>query len=118
MFKEITIGDKSFGFLATASTSYRYKQVFHEDLLVSLTDEKQILINTIELSHKLGFIMNMQAEKADMNKLSYDNFLEWLDQFDMRDMYGSVPDQIIEIYIGNQMSMSIPKKKAEQQKEG
>ena len=92
MFKEIVIGDKSFGFLATASTTYRYKQVFHEDLLVSLTDEKSAIIDTLELSHKLGYIMNMQAEKADMNKLSYDKFLEWLDQFEVKDMYGRVPD--------------------------
>lgn len=118
MFKEITIGDKTYGFLATASTAYRYKQVFHEDLLVSLTDEKSAIIKTLELSHKLGFIMNMQAEKADMNSLSYDKFLDWLDQFDTRDAYGSVPDEIIDIFIGNQKPMSIPKKKAEQQKEG
>lgn len=118
MFKEITIGDKKVPFLATASTAYRYKQVFHEDLLVAFASEKTTVIETVELSHKLGYIMNRQAEGADMKLLSYDKYLEWLDQFEVDEIYGSVPDEIIEIFIGNQKSMSIPKKKADQQKEG
>ena len=42
MYKEIDLdtqeGVKKFGFLATGTTAYRYRQVFHKDLMVTLNN--------------------------------------------------------------------------------
>ena len=53
--------------------------------------------------------MNSQAEGKDMNQLNFDSFLEWADQFAGAELITHAPE-IIELYLGNKITKSIPKK--------
>lgn len=109
MFKEIKIGAVEVPMCATASTSYRYKQIFHEDILnragEGLTDA-----DAYDIGHKLAFVMAMQGERLDMNLVNADQFYGWLDQFEPDDIVNAL-DEIMELYRQNTKSMSTPKKK-------
>lgn len=115
MFKEITLGtqegEKSFPFLATGTTAYRYRQVFHKDLMVTLNNMENIDKDDADVSvgDKLAYIMNAQAEKRDMNTLSFDDFLEWADQFDGAELFLHM-QEFIGLYLGNRATTSDPKK--------
>ncbi|RRG07444.1 MAG: hypothetical protein DUD30_00665 [Lactobacillus sp.] len=121
MYKEIKLytqdGEKTFGFLATGSTAIRYRQVFHQDLMV-LLNKLQKIDETDDVDtgivDKLAFIMNAQAEKKDMNTLSSDDFINWVDQFDGAELFKNM-DKIVGLYLGNKFSGSSQKKGAARQ---
>ena len=82
MFGVVTIGDREIEMAANATTAIRYGQVFHgEDLLVYFTKGFKTTSESIYVAQKLGYIMARAAEKADMNKLSEDGFIDWLEDF-------------------------------------
>lgn len=115
MYKELVLntqsGKKTFRFLATGTTAIRYRQIFHQDLLVTLNKMEDIKTREADTSvgDKLAYIMNAQAEKKDMNKLNADSFLEWADQFDGAELFLHMQD-FITIYLGNKKTTSVPKK--------
>ena len=106
-------GVKKFGFLATGTTAYRYRQVFHKDLMVTLNNMENVDADTADTSvgDKLAYIMNAQAERKDMNKLSFDGFLEWADQFDGATLFLHM-QEFITMYLGSRETTSDPKKAA------
>ena len=121
MYKELKLktldGEKTFRFLATGSTAIRYRQVFHQDLMVLLNklqkvDEEDNADTGIV--DRLAYIMNMQAEKEDMNSLSNEGFIEWADQFDRIELFRNM-DKIVGLYLGNKSTGSTPKKAAARQ---
>lgn len=116
MFDKITIGNVEIPMTANAATAIRYQQVFHEDLLAlfarTMEDSEAIYV-----SQKLGFIMKCQAEKADFSLVNYDQFIEWLEQFNALDFTGAALP-IIKLFQANEKTLSTPKKKAAPPKEG
>ena len=125
MYREIRMKlangtERTFGFLAMGSTQYRYKQLFKEDLMKSITKlvnrDRDDIGDTADFSvtDKLAFVMNCQAEKRDMNHQNFDTFLEWVDQFDASELFDHLGD-FIDIYLGNKESTSEPKKEEELQ---
>lgn len=120
MYKEIKLdtqeGEKSFSFLATGTTAYRFRQVFHKDLMVMLNKMEDIDNGDVDMSvgDELAYIMNAQAEKKDMNTLSVDSFLEWADQFDGAALFLHMRD-FISLYLGSRATTSVPKKGAARQ---
>ena len=83
MVKTIAIGGREYIFAANAATPFRYKQLFNEDLFVvfseaAKTEESAPLAETVA---KMAYIMIRQAEKADMNKISMEDFMSWLEDF-------------------------------------
>lgn len=115
MFKKIKVGGKEIDMLATASTSIRYKQIFHEDLisLFQATGEKGELTDYLSISQKLGYIMAQHAAKADMEKLNEDAYMEWLDQFEPFDFVEAGGD-IVKLYRGNEETSAESKKKEDE----
>ena len=121
MFGQINLitndgGEKAFKFLAVGPTVYRYRQVFHKDLMVQLSkmrvfQEKEASDETADSTtfEKLAFIMNAQAEGKNMNTLNFDSFLEWADQFAGMELITHAPE-IIELYLGSKVTKSTPKK--------
>ncbi len=117
MFREIklltTDGEKSFPMLANGATAVRYRQVFHTDLIAGVTKFSRLNVEPdkvdFELPGKLGYIMNSAAEKKDMNTLSEDGYMEWLEQFE-GDTLWSANGPIMEIYLVNQTAASEGKK--------
>lgn len=99
MFGVVKIGDHEIEMLANGATPYRYKTVFHEDYLAKVTGNISDAEAT-DMMAKMGYIMAMQAEKADMTKLSMDTFIEWLEQFAPNDIYAAT-SAISDIYAGN-----------------
>lgn len=116
MYMELSLntldGEKNFRFLATGSTAIRYRQVFHQDMMVVLNKFQQLETSDdvdTGVVDRLAYIMNMQAEKADMNALNKDLFIEWADQFDGMEIFRNM-DKIVGLYLGNKFTGSTPKK--------
>ena len=113
MKREIQIGDKTVAFLSNGVTPLFYKQLFKKDLLQTLkgNGEWDIVGDHIP---ELAFIRAMQAQEgitaADMMKLSYESYIEWLSQFEALDitMHGG---EITNIYISDSIPSAEPKKK-------
>ena len=115
MEKVLKIGTKEVGFKATASTTKRYSQKFNRDLfrdiekLIPKVEEQNLGIDDLECFMNIASIMAWQ----------YDHDIpedpdEWLDQFEMFDIYLILP-QIIELWGLNMTELEKPKKKAEEQ---
>ena len=119
MFRQINLttndgGEKAFKFLATGTTAYRYRQIFHQDLMVQLSKMKTFQDGgdgdaDSTIFEKLAFIMNAQAEGLNMNTLNFDSFLNWADQFAGMELLTHAPE-IIELYLGSKITTSVPKK--------
>ena len=112
MYKEIVIGagehQKTIGFLSNGATPLFYKQVFKNDLLQMLTGGGQMEIASDKIP-ELAFIMAKQAEKADMTKVNYNGFVDWLSQFEPLDLVIK-STEIADVYIGDSMTSVEPKK--------
>lgn len=108
-YGKVMFGNKAVEMKATAATPPLFKRIFSFDLLKTLAklqgfdelgEEEQIDsgLDATELISKLGFIMAMQAEKADFSKMNIENYYSWLDEFDVNSIN---PAEIMNIYLGN-----------------
>lgn len=112
MIQNITIQGKEIPMLATAATPYRYKHVFHEDLmkiLLAQQDGETFEVDT-DFVGKLAYIMTMQAQGADMTKLNQETFFAWLDLFDPLSIT-MAGEAIVSLYMGQSVQDSAAKKK-------
>lgn len=107
MHKTLTIDGKEMEFTANAATPYRYKQVFKKDLLQILGNEEKAEKEGVETITELAFIMNKQAEKADMTSLDYEGFLTWLEDFGAMTFIESAED-ILNIYMDQTIGTATP----------
>lgn len=115
MFKEITAGEHTLTLRSSGLTPILFKQVFHKDIIQMLSEVNDENVSVItDSAPELAYIMNMQAEKADLTQLSYEKYLEWVDQFEALDLPGRA-DEIVNVYISNQQTSAKPKKKVEKQ---
>lgn len=121
MYKTLTLTtasgvDKEVNFLSTGTTAYRYKQIFHKDLMPSITKlihgEELNPDGDLIISQELAFVMNKQAEKRDMNTVTYEEYLNWIDEYDSASLFANIAD-FIKIYTGSKDSTSKPKKDIE-----
>lgn len=80
-------GYKDVPMLANGATSFRHRQVFHEDLMSILTKvaqhpEDESLVDS-DLVSRMAYIMASAADgEKDMNKLSVEDYITWLEQFE------------------------------------
>lgn len=113
MVKTIKVGGKEFIFAANAATPYRYKQLFNEDLFTifqnaAKNEEGNIIL--ADTMTRLAFVMIKQAEKADMNTITMDDFYAWLEDFAPMDLV-LVGEEIVNFYMSSTEGSIIPKKK-------
>ncbi len=108
--------EKEVSFLSTGTTAIRYKQIFHKDLMPSIT---KLLKNEdlnpdadLIVGQELAFVMNKQAEGRDMNHVTYEEYLTWIDEYDSASLFQNIAD-FIKIYTGSRESTSEPKKEEE-----
>lgn len=130
MYKTILIDrmdgkEEATEFLANASTPYRYKQVFGDDLLTKFSNAEREVDGrktyNIDFLHELAYIMAMQAAAVNdkavkMDKLNMDTFLAWLDQFESFSIE-SRAEEIIGVYVRNMEGTSDAKKNNVEQNE-
>ena len=107
MFKTLNIDGREVEFSANAATPFRYRQVFHKDLLSILGNEEKAQNEGVEAVTELAFIMAKQAEKADMGKLNEDVFFEWLEGFGSMAFVNNAED-ILNIYMESTETTSTP----------
>ena len=107
MYKKVTVDGKEMEFAANAATPFRYKQVFKRDLLSIFANEDNAQAEGVEAVTELAYIMNRQAEKADMNKLTYDEFISWLEGFSPMAFVEAAED-IMDVYVGSSETSSTP----------
>ena len=107
MFKTLNIDGKEIEFSANAATPFRYRQVFHKDLLSILGNEEKAQNEGVEAVTELAFIMTKQAEKADMGKLNEDVFFEWLEGFGSMAFVNNAED-ILNIYMESTETTATP----------
>ena len=107
MFKKLTIDGREIEFAANAATPFRYKQVFQRDLLQILGNEDKAEKEGVEAVTQLAFIMAKQAEKADMGKLTQEEFLAWLEDFSAMAFIESAED-IMGVYMDQTQNTSTP----------
>lgn len=120
MYKEIKVGRKTVPMTANAATEYRCKQTFRQTLLQEFLKLAPAIESgddlsaeeadkVIDVSSKLGYIMAMQAAKADMSKLNEETYLQWLEDFEPLDLLKAAGD-IIKLWIGQKATTAKSKK--------
>ena len=107
MFKTLNIDGREVEFSANAATPFRYRQVFHKDLLSILGNEEKAQNEGVEAVTELAFVMAKQAEKADMGKLNEELFFEWLEGFGSMAFVNNAED-ILNIYMESTETTSTP----------
>ena len=107
MFKSLAIDGKEIELAANAATPFRFKQVFHKDLFAILGNEEKAESEGVEAVTQLAFIMAKQAEKADMNKLNEDSFIEWLEDFGPMAFVESA-ENILNVYMDSTVGTATP----------
>lgn len=116
---------KDIEFLANAATPRRFKMVFRKDLLTMIanakTEENGIETYDIDFLPELAYIMACQAkaksdDKFKLDKLNYNTFLDWLEQFDGM-AFEKNAVEILHVYTGNTETTSDAKKNIDQQTE-
>lgn len=125
MYDKVIFGNVEVELKATAATAPLFRRVFSFDLLKTLAKVKDIEnepeetqidegLDVTELLSKVGFIMAMQAEKADFGKIKIDDYYMWLDQFEPNTI--SVVE-IMRVYQGNEKTVVNEKKEVAVQSE-
>lgn len=117
MYGIVKIGAYDIPLEANASTPIRYKQLFHRNLLpffMGQTSEEE----NGEMLPEMAYVMAMSAAREDMNRLTYDGYISWLEKFDALDFYDSTTvTKIRDIYMGNAIGESEVKKNQDQASE-
>lgn len=113
--KEITVGGKNLRLHANGATPLRFKMIFGKDIIVEINRMNKGLIDEgelIELAGQIAFVMNMQADKTreELSKISKENYIDWLEQFDGAMCFANAADAIMSIYLGNEKGDSKSKK--------
>lgn len=100
--------------LANGATSIYYKQIFGEDLIRMMSRSASDLSNLDgNFVNKLAFIMAMNARHEDMKKLSFDNFVDWIAEYDSGCLIEK-QNEIVGVYLSTKKTGSKAKKKAGQ----
>ena len=114
MVKTINVGGRELIFAANAATPYRYKQLFNEDLFAVFTSaaksEDNENFTLADVITRLAYIMIRQAEKADMNSISMEDFISWLEDFGPMDLV-LAGEEIMNFYLSTTNGSIVPKKK-------
>lgn len=118
MYAEIKLktaegGERTVGMMANAAIPIRYRNIFRKDLMADLTkmisDPESLNADAMngitDMVPQLAFVMAMAADKRDMKILSYEMFIEWMEQFSA-EAFTDKSAEIIGIYFGNTGSES------------
>lgn len=118
----INIGEQTVIMKATAATEIRYQIVFRSDILTTFfklykdlgetldfTNADPELVNqAVEIAGRLAFIMAKAGEGVDMNSLTMDDFIDWLENFEAMDLLLASGD-IFHFWLG-QRSTTVKRK--------
>lgn len=112
MYQVVKIGEKEVPMLSMASVDVYYRQIFHKDAIKLQSSKEFDEGDLINFVCEMGFVMAKFAELKDRKeiaKLTDDNYLEWLDQFDRAEFMAALPD-VRMVYEGQQITHADSKK--------
>jgi hypothetical protein len=110
MIKEITIGEQTVLMAANAATPIRYKMLFKKDLLAEFQNAEADNSRVSDMIPELAYIMAMQAGHENLSGKTFEDYIEWLEQFGPLDLLNA-GGEIAALYIENTQETSTPKKK-------
>lgn len=117
MYGKVNIDGKELELCANAATAVRYRQVFRKNILSYFMGQEPAE-ESAAMVPELAYIMAKSAEKADMNKLSFEDYCEWLEDFSgTAFMADEAVNGIMAIYQGNEFPTDESKKKQDRQSE-
>lgn len=105
MYRVVKIGDKEVPMLAMASVDIYYKRVFHEDPLSIMTNASIPDGEKTRVAFGMAYIMAKFAECRDrkaMLRLTEDDYLEWLEQFEYGDFVAAAAE-VLGVYYGQKI---------------
>lgn len=85
MIKTFVIGEKQVEAELNGALPYRYNGVFGKNYFSMIGKDLEPGV-LVEFAQEALYLMAMSAQKADMNRLSFDTYLEWLEDFMPGDM--------------------------------
>jgi len=100
MQKELMIGEKALTLAANAATPVRFQMTFQCDLLNTLGKISTENAEYLGVVSQMAYIMARQAE-GETKRLSFDNYLEWLEQFEDPMAFVNASADIISFYLQN-----------------
>ena len=113
MYKKFEIGGKECTLCACASINVCYYNVFHEDFIKLITTDEGLATAAMM---RMAFIMAKFGELNDrkaVNRLTEDDYCDWLDQFTTGDLVAALPD-LQEFYMASAGSNVTAKKNSEE----
>lgn len=110
MYKVIDVGGKDVPMLANAATPIRYRQLFHRNVMTFFSGKGEEE-DAVDFVGELAYIMASSAAGKDMNTLSYDGYIEWLEQFEALAFADSATvEAIVNLYRANDDTQADVKK--------
>lgn len=123
MFKKIKMKmadgkEMEMAFLSNAATPIRMKQIFNRDLFATLGSMDKVdnatAVENLDVFSELAYTMHCQSEKADMSRISFDTYVEWLETLDGMAVLDNM-DEILKLYISSDSRGSKAKNPADPQ---
>lgn len=108
----VKIGEHEIEMSCNAATPIRFQQVFGKNLLTYFVNSDKVAPEDSTMAmQELAYIMTRSAEGTDMNVLSYEDYLHWLEDYDPLDFLNAeTTEQIINLYLANSKTASKAKK--------
>lgn len=100
MQKELMIDGRALALSANAATPVRYQMTFQSDLLNTLGKITTDSAEHLSVVSQMAYIMAKQAE-GEVKRLSFENYLEWLEQFEDPMAFVNASADIISFYLQN-----------------
>lgn len=118
MIKTITIGDKEITLKSSAAIPHMYRRKFNRDIFLDMDKLQKMLakkpggaievgVEALEMFEALAWCFAKHADPAVP-----DNEEEWLEQFELMDIYNIFPE-LIDMWIGERTTTSKLKKKGD-----
>ena len=107
MYKVFKFGEIEVAACANAALPYRFKQVFRKELFDFMGKDLKAEDFT-SFAGEVLFIMHSAAKKADMNSLSFDDYIEFMESIGLGDLLDQAQDIVAFMYETTQ-STSSPK---------
>lgn len=117
MYREVKVGNTTIPMLANGATPIRYRMVFGKDIIsefqMAEEDNGRISSSISELAYIMAMAAEAQEGKISMANLNQESFVDWLEKFEPMDLT-LASEEIIDVYMGNQITHSEVKKKAKE----
>lgn len=111
MTKDILIGSELMKFTGNAATTYRYKQLFHRDLMRSFMEKGQDI--DTDMIMEMAFVMKNQAAgltNEEFNALTESDYMEWLSGIEFMPLMQAAPE-ILGLWANTSKATAKSKKK-------